>query len=127
MWKEWDKLLQRDAETRQWIIDLLVEAEKERDLRLGAKERSATLEQRAKLDAETVTWLHKKRDELRHTVERLRSEHDTVCEERDQAVRERDEARQVVSSLWTDLGTTVTQRLEAESISAGLGMKLVEV
>ena len=35
--KEWDELLQRDAETRQRIIDLLAEAEKERDLRLEAE------------------------------------------------------------------------------------------
>ena len=33
----------------------------------------------------------------------------------------------MVSSLWVDLGAMVTQRLEAESISAGLGMELVEV
>ena len=44
MRKEWDELLQRDAETRQRIIDLLAEAEKEQDLRLGAEERSAALE-----------------------------------------------------------------------------------
>ena len=44
MQKEWDELLQRDAETRQRIIDLLAEAKKERDLRLVTEERSATLE-----------------------------------------------------------------------------------
>ena len=48
-------------------------------------------------------------------------------EECDQAVRELDEACQGVSSLWTNLGATVAQRLEAESISAGLGTKLAEV
>ena len=48
-------------------------------------------------------------------------------EQCDQAVRECDEARQGVSSLWVDLGATVAQRLEAESISAGLGMELAEV
>ena len=62
--KEHDELLQRDVETRQWIINLLAEAEKERDLRLVAEERSATLEQRAKLDAEMVARLCKERDEL---------------------------------------------------------------
>ena len=55
--KEWDELLQHDTETRQWIIDLLAEVEKEQDLRLGAEERSMAQEQRAKLDAETVARL----------------------------------------------------------------------
>ena len=50
-----------------------------------------------------------------------------VHEEHDQAVRERDEAHQGVSSLRADLGAAVTRRLEAESISAGLGMELAEV
>ena len=56
---EWDELLQRDSETHQRIIDLMVEVERERDLRLVAEERSAALEQRAKLDAEMVTRLHR--------------------------------------------------------------------
>ena len=34
--KERDELLQKDAETRQRILDLLGEVEKERDLKLGA-------------------------------------------------------------------------------------------
>ena len=59
MRKERDELLQQDAETRQQIIDLLAKAEKERDLRLGAEDRSAALEQRAKLDAEAITRLRK--------------------------------------------------------------------
>ena len=71
MQKERDELLQQDAKTRQGIHDLLVKAEKERGLRLVAEERSAALEQRAKLDAEVVAQLHKERDELCHTVERL--------------------------------------------------------
>ena len=83
MRKERDELLQRDAETRQRIIDLLAEAEKERDLRLGAKERSAALEQRAKLDAEAVARLCKERDELRHTTESLHSKHGVACGEHD--------------------------------------------
>ena len=57
MQKQQDELLQQDAETRQRISDLLAEAEKERDLRLGAEERSTALEQRAKLDTEMVTQL----------------------------------------------------------------------
>ena len=44
------------------------------------------LEQRAKLDAETVARLRKERDKLRQTMERLRSEHGAAYGERDQAV-----------------------------------------
>ena len=50
-----------------------------------------------------------------------------IYEEHDRAIRERDEAYQVVNSLWVDLGVAVTQRLEAESISARLGKELAEV
>ena len=57
MQKQWDELLQQDAETCQRISDLLAEAEKERDLRLVAKERSMALEQKVKLDAKMVTRL----------------------------------------------------------------------
>ena len=57
------------------------------------------LEQRVKLDAEAVARLRKERDELCHNAERLRSKRGAVCEERDQAVRERDEAQQRISSL----------------------------
>ena len=65
MRKVQDELLQWDAETRQWIIDLLSEAEKEQDLRLVAEERFAALEQRAKLYAEAVARLCGERDEQR--------------------------------------------------------------
>ena len=41
--KEWDELLQKDAEAYQRAIDLLAELETERDLKLEAKDRSATL------------------------------------------------------------------------------------
>ena len=51
------------------------------------------LEQRVKLDAKAVAWLHKERDELRQTMERLRSEHGVARGERDQAIRERDETQ----------------------------------
>ena len=81
--KQQDELLQRDAKTRQRIIDLLAKAEKERDLKLGAEERSVALEQRAKVDTEAVARLHKEQDELRQTAERLRSEHGMACEEHD--------------------------------------------
>ena len=90
--KQRDELLQRDVEARQWIVDLLGEMEKERELRLRAEERSMALEQRAKLDAEAVTRLRGERDEQRQTSERLRLECGTICGEHDQAVRERDKA-----------------------------------
>ena len=54
MQKQRDELLQRDNETCQWIIDLLDEVEKERELKLRAEERSTALEQRAKLDIEMI-------------------------------------------------------------------------
>ena len=69
------------------------EVEKERELKLRAKERSTALEQRAKLDAEKVARLSGERDEQRQTSERLCLERGTICGECDQAVRERDEAR----------------------------------
>ena len=37
--KEQDELLQKDAKTHQRILDLLDKVEKERDLKLGAKEK----------------------------------------------------------------------------------------
>ena len=52
--KEQDELLQKDAETRQRILDLLAEVEKERELKLGAEEKLVALEKRASLDATTV-------------------------------------------------------------------------
>ena len=75
------------------------EVEKERELKLRAKERSTALEQRAKLDAEKVARLSGERDEQRQTSERLHLERSTVHGERDLAVRERDEAQQRISSL----------------------------
>ena len=51
----------------------------------------------------------------------------TVHKEHDRAVRERDEAYQVVNSLRADLGAPVIRRLEAKSISTGLGTELAEV
>ena len=72
----------------------MAEVEKERELKLGPKERLAALEKRASLDAVTIAWLRKERDELLQTVERLRSERGMAHEERDQAIRERDQACQ---------------------------------
>ena len=87
-------MLQKDAKTRQWILDLLGEVEKERDLKLGAEEMLVALEKRASLDATAVARLHKERDELLQTMERLCSEHGAAHEERDQAFREHDQACQ---------------------------------
>ncbi|XP_066334564.1 uncharacterized protein [Miscanthus floridulus] len=99
VWKEWIELLQRDTEARQRALELLVEVEKERELKLGVEERSMALQQRASLDIKAIAQLHKEQDKLRQITERLRSEHDTAREERDQTIRERDEARQEVSSI----------------------------
>ena len=90
--KEWDELLQMDTETRQWILDLRSEVKKKRDLRLGVEEKLVALEKRASLDATTVAWLRKERDELIQTMDRLRSKCGVAHEERDQAFREHDDA-----------------------------------
>jgi hypothetical protein len=45
--KERDELLQRNAEARQWILDLLGEVEKERNLKLVVEEKLMALETRA--------------------------------------------------------------------------------
>ena len=66
--------------------------EKEQELKLGAKERSAALQQKANLDAEVIAWLCKERDELRQTTEWLHLEHGAAHGECDQAIQERNEA-----------------------------------
>ena len=81
--KEQDVLLQKDIKTHQWILDLLGEVEKKRDLKLGAKEKLAALENWTSLDAMAVARLRKERDELIQTVERLHSKRGMACEERD--------------------------------------------
>ena len=125
--KEQDKLLQKDVMASDQAIELLAELETERDLKLKAEERSATLQQRADRDAEVITRLREERDELRRTEERLRSEHSTTNEDRDRAIREHDEARRAVDSLWADLGVTVNRRLDAESVTARLEKELAKV
>ena len=80
----------------------------ERDLKLKAEDRSTALQRRADQDAEAIARLRREQDELLQTIERLRTEHGMVCEERDRAVREHDEAYKVVISLWADLGVAVT-------------------
>ena len=52
----------------------MAEVEKERVLKLGAKEKPMALENRASLDATAVARLRKEQDELIQTAERLRSE-----------------------------------------------------
>jgi len=81
--KEQDKLLQKDVEASKWAVDLLAELEMERDLKLRAKERSTTLQQRVNLDAKLIARLRRERDKLRQTVERLCSERGMGCEEHD--------------------------------------------
>ena len=58
-----------------------------------AEEKLTALECRVSQDAKAVTWLHKERDELLQTARRLRSERGVAREERDQAIRECDEAQ----------------------------------
>ena len=91
--KEWDELLQKDAAASKQAVKVLAELEMEQDLRRKDKDRSTTLQQRADRDAEMIAQLRAERDELRRTEERLWSECGTAREERDQAIRERDEAR----------------------------------
>ena len=57
--KEQDELLQKDVKACQRVVDLLAEVEKERDLKLEAEDRSAALQQKAKLEAEVVAWLRR--------------------------------------------------------------------
>jgi len=99
----------------------------EQDLRRKAEDRSTALQQRADQDAEVIARLHGEWDELRWTEGRLRSERSTAHEDRDQAIRERDEARWEVRALRADLGDAVARRLEAEEISARLGTELAKV
>jgi len=103
--KEWDKLLQKDAKTVQWILDLVAKVEKERELKLGAEEKLAALEKRASLDAVAVTRLRKERDELLQTMERLCLEHGVACEEHNQALRERDQACQERDNAQQKVGS----------------------
>ena len=81
--KEWDELLQKDAETHQRILDLLGEVEKERDLKLGSKEKLMALEKRASLDDTMVAQLRKEWDELLQTTKRLCSKHGAAHDEDD--------------------------------------------
>ena len=62
---------------------MLAEVEKERELKLGAREKLTALEKRASLDAAAIARLCKEKDELIQTAERLRSERSVAHEERD--------------------------------------------
>jgi len=81
--KEWDELLQKDAEASQRAIEVLAELETEQHLRQKAEDRSTALQQRANQDAKVTARLRREWDELRRTEERLRSERSTAREERD--------------------------------------------
>ena len=78
-------------------------------------------------DTASITWLREGRDKLRRTEERLRSERSAAREDCDRAIQERDEARGVADSLRADLGVTVNQRLDIESVAARLEKELTEV
>ena len=81
--RERDELLQKDAKTCRWILDLLAKVEKEWELKLGTKEKLVALEKKAILDAVVVARLRKERDEMLQTIERLCSERGVTCEEHD--------------------------------------------
>ena len=55
----------------------------ERELKLGAEEKLMALEKKASLDVAVVARLHKERDELLQTMERLRTECGMAHEECD--------------------------------------------
>ena len=62
--KEWDELLQKDADASQRAIELLAELEMERDLKLKAEDKSAALQRRVDKDAEAIARLRKEQDKL---------------------------------------------------------------
>ena len=97
--KEQDELLQKNAVASERASELLVELQTERDLKLKAKERSATLQEKANQDAVVV----------------------------DRAIRERNEARREAEARRTDLGVEVVRQQDAEEVSAGLRADLAEV
>ncbi|XP_066373836.1 uncharacterized protein [Miscanthus floridulus] len=109
---------------RSWKDDK--EATKEWELKLGAEEKLVALEKKASLDATVVAQLCKEQDELLQNMERLHSEHGIAHEDHDKALQERDNMQQKINSLQAELGTAMTQRLEAEGISIGLAMDLTE-
>ena len=78
------------------------------------------LEKRASLDAMAVARLCSERG-MAH------EERDQAFRERDQACQERDDAQQKVGSLQAELESATTQKLKAESVSAGMAVDLAEV
>ena len=78
--------------------ELLAELEMEWDLKLKAKERSTTLQEKANQDAVVV----------------------------DRAIRECDKACREAEACRADLGVEVARRLDAEEVSAGLRADLAE-
>ena len=81
--KEDDELLQKNAKTRQRVLNLLAEVEKERELKLGAEEKLMTLEKWTSLEATAFARLCKEWDKLHQTMERLHLERGTAHEEHD--------------------------------------------
>ena len=74
-----------------------------------------------------IAWLREEWDKLCWTLERLCSERSAVREDHGRAIRERNEARRVADSLRADLGVTVNQRLDAESVATRLDKELTKV
>jgi hypothetical protein len=74
--RERDELRRRDAESRQQILNLQGELEKEKGLKLAGQEKVTALEAKARQDAMVVEWFRKERDDLRQTELRLRTERD---------------------------------------------------
>jgi len=96
-------------------------------------EKLTALERRASLDATVVARLRKERDELLHTLDRIRLEHGAAHEEHNQAFQERDQAyqecddvQQKVGSLQAKLESVMTRKLDAESVSTRLAVHLAE-
>ena len=67
--KERDELLQNNAMASEKAGELLVELQTERDLKLKAKERSATLQEKANQDAVVVNRAIQEHDKARREAE----------------------------------------------------------
>ena len=61
--KERDELLQKNAAAGEKASELLAELQTERDLKLKAEERSATLQEKANQDAAVIERTTRERDE----------------------------------------------------------------
>ena len=72
--KERDELLQRNAVASERAGELLAELQTERDLKLKAEERSATLQEKVNQDAVVVDRAIRERDEARREAEARRAD-----------------------------------------------------